>query len=84
MGFPLFKVIKWAQESYLNSLWKSEPHTVNVIITDITDEVSMDIEMLNVLKQRHTSKQEKDINMVEALEKGHPLDKLDPLIIEFE
>ncbi|XP_022864179.1 uncharacterized protein LOC111384161 [Olea europaea var. sylvestris] len=67
---------------YLNSLRKSEPRTVNVIITEVANEVSMDVKMLDAPEQGHISEQEEDVNMEEAPEQGHPLDELDPQIID--
>lgn len=69
---------------YLNSLRKYEPRTVNVIITDLNTEACVDKKMLDVSEQEHASKQEKDIEMIEAPKEGHHLDELDPQIIESE
>lgn len=69
---------------YLNSLRKFKLRTVNVIITDVADEVDTDIEMLDTPEQGHTSEQEKDVDMIEAPEEGHPFNELDPRIIESE
>lgn len=57
---------------------KSEPRTVNVILTEVPTETSTDVEMLDTPEQGHTSKQKKDIDMEEAPKQGHSLDELDP------
>ncbi|XP_022886722.1 uncharacterized protein LOC111402573 [Olea europaea var. sylvestris] len=69
---------------YLNSLRKSEPRTVNVILAEVPAEVGTDVEMLDAPKQGHTFEQEEDVIMEEAPEQGHPLDELDPRIIDYE
>lgn len=44
-----------SRECYINSLQKSEPHTLNNIIIDIVNEASVDVEMADVPEQRHAS-----------------------------
>ncbi|XP_022883423.1 uncharacterized protein LOC111400228 [Olea europaea var. sylvestris] len=67
---------------YLNSLQKSEPRTVNVIITEVATEPNLDMEMIDAPERGHTSEQEENVDMEEAPEEGHPLDELDPRIID--
>ncbi|XP_022883419.1 uncharacterized protein LOC111400225 [Olea europaea var. sylvestris] len=69
---------------YLNSLRKSESRTVNVIITEVANESGLDVEMLDTPEIGHTSKQDEDVDMEDALEEGHPLDELDPQITGLE
>lgn len=63
-----------SRECYLNSLWKAEPQSVNVII--------MDIEMFEAPEEGPTPKYGKDDEMSKAPKIEIPHDKLDPRIIE--
>lgn len=59
-----------SREYYLNFLWKFEPCTVNVIITDIEVEADVDVEMIDVPKQRYTSDMEKMSKWLRPSKKG--------------